>query len=790
MFRTLLRRVHVGALAVGPVAALSNASTPSWCVASKHDAAQHAMEEAARRKQYDEAMAWCQEHGKTAYAASVRLGEDDSTLWPLISEKGLRNRLSGKVDNAQPFKASAVLTFQEETDIVEACKELNRHGQGVDRADLGRMVLESLELRPLINRGRNYQPLSHNAKEMLKKGDVGQGWFTHFFANHKDIAEKAPCAEEIARAKWMTKENSLLHFKRLGECLTRAGVLVDGQIMDPRRVLNSDECPNPWGGTGGHKKVVGAVGEPCRRLVSAAREHTSLDVCIGLDGYLFGAHLIFGGKLIQRQMIPDNTKVPGSIISVTEKGYQTGQTLLHTIQVWDKDLVARGVPKPVVWMTDGHASRLSLSVLKWCRDNGWIMYLSPPHTTGIHQPLDQIFKTWHSTFNGRVKAWSDAHVGRDLNKAIFAHIFGEAWPLWTRPDSIVAAFRRCGVTVKGLDPAAIPAEKFVVSTVVSQHTPNSLALTTSQSTASEASSSTALAPTTRAVAATHATAATAAVEAEPALEDLEGEWKSPSPEHGTYRSRGEYFELKAKLASQAARSFRAVAAKLQRTPVTLKDIHPSFQPRKAEEPPEDKGKGRQTLKGEWGDIISGEGADLITKFEKQELDEQRAQDERDQRKRDKEAVRAEREEEEARKKAERAERLLLEQPVATILKQLRYIEANAEEISAGGLAAFAKANRTQLRALGVTVGAHLTKKALMPELLDMLRSPPTAMDEVDWVAAPPLALPAPTEAEPATEAMNGSVPPGMPVATAADGPSSAHGTPTKPPEKRTRRGQP
>lgn len=139
MFRTLLRRVHVGALAVGPVAALSNASTPSWCVGSKHDAAQHAMEEAARRKQYDEAMAWCQEHGKTAYAASVRLGEDDSTLWPLISEKGLRNRLSGKVDNAQPFKASAVLTFQEETDIVEACKELNRHGQGVDRADLGRI---------------------------------------------------------------------------------------------------------------------------------------------------------------------------------------------------------------------------------------------------------------------------------------------------------------------------------------------------------------------------------------------------------------------------------------------------------------------------------------------------------------------------------------------------------------------------------------------------------------------------------------------------------------------------
>ena len=68
----------------------------------------------------------------------------------------------------------------------------------------------------------------------------------------------------------MTKENSLKHFDFLGGALARAEIIdpVTGKITDPRRVLNSDECPNPFGGTGHRDKVVAAVGEPCKKLVS------------------------------------------------------------------------------------------------------------------------------------------------------------------------------------------------------------------------------------------------------------------------------------------------------------------------------------------------------------------------------------------------------------------------------------------------------------------------------------------------------------------------------------------
>jgi hypothetical protein len=91
------------------------------------------------------------------------------------------------------------------------------------------------------------------------------------------------------------------------------------------------------------------------------------------------------------------------------------------------------------------------------------MYLSPPHTTGIHQPLDQIFKSWHTTFNKIVARWCQEHVGKELARSTFAALFSEAWPKWTTPENILAAFRHCGISASGLNPDAIPAVKFIVS---------------------------------------------------------------------------------------------------------------------------------------------------------------------------------------------------------------------------------------------------------------------------------------------------------------------------------------
>ena len=139
MYGPFGRCFRLGALGGLTSLVVRGLASTAWCGPSKHDAVEKAKQEGARRMQYAAAMAWCQETGSTAYGAWVRTEDDNQTrLWPLINAKGLKLRMDGLVNNDQPYAASAVLTPTEEADIVLACKELNRHGQGVSRKVLPR----------------------------------------------------------------------------------------------------------------------------------------------------------------------------------------------------------------------------------------------------------------------------------------------------------------------------------------------------------------------------------------------------------------------------------------------------------------------------------------------------------------------------------------------------------------------------------------------------------------------------------------------------------------------------
>ena len=726
------------------VAAPLVSPSPAWC--GKHEDVERYRREAERCAQLKEAVAWCNETGKKGYAASHRLNDDGEWFWPLVTEGSCKRRLAGDVDNDHPWSSRSVLTPAEETDLVATCKELNAHGQGIDREQLGKMVYDSLLLRETLNAGRDFTPLSHNAKQILESGQVGQGFFSRFFADHPDIAEKRAAAEEILRAKWMTREVSQTHFAKLRATLERVGLLDErGQITDPRRILNSDECPNPWRGTGQRGKIVAEVGKPCVKLVTAAREHTTLDVLIGMDGHLYDSHLIFKGEYIQRQMIPDRAKLPNSKVSATAKGYQTGSTLLETLKFWDRAILARGIRKPVVWTTDGHSSRLNTDVLRWCRENEWIMYISPPHTTGIHQALDQIFKSWHDTFNGIVKRWCDENTGRELNKRIFTDIFAEAWGGWAAAEKIVAAFRRVGLSVKGVDPSAVPSEKFVIASSVARPAPEM-----PPPPLPAAASPAALAgPNTRAAAL--AGPSDAPPPGTPAV-SFAGEWKSPSPEAGKYEPNSvEYWKAKQQLTSSKAKELFAAGQQMQQTPLTLKESHPAWQVKKAE-PVHDDGSGRQRVKGEWGDMDS---VQMLEKLDAQHKEEEEKREAVQQRKEDGAERRRLQQEAEAAKKQAKEATLALERPVTDLIKSLGFTAGQSDDISAGELAAFARKNRAALGALGVDL-TSLSRKALMPQLTAKIAQ----AGGTAWQHAPPKALPAPA-AEAAAAALP---PPAEPVA--------------------------
>lgn len=530
-----------------------------------------------------------------------------------------------------------------------------------------------------------------------------------------------------------------------------------------------------------------------------AREHSTLDVAIGADGHLFNPHIIFAGVHIMRGMIPDKSKVADTLISATEKGYQNGASLLATIKYWDQDLVRRQVPKPIVWCTDGHASRLNLFVVRWCRENQWLMYLSPPHTTGIHQPLDQIFKSWHTTFNKIVARWCQEHVGKELARSTFAALFSEAWPKWTTPENILAAFRHCGISASGLNPDAIPAVKFILS-----ETMKASSSTTDRAAAEHATALSLAQQATSSGAGTSTQPHTRAQTAEPAdaptpsryLPLLAGEWKSPSPDAAAFpdKQKVEYWKEKQRLTSKMGKLLFHGAKELQHTPLTLKDTHPAWQPKK-KSPEADKARDRQYLtKGVWGDVTDITGTDLEARLDQQEADKADKEERAQARAAAQGEKRKERERERAEKESEEAERRTSEEPLLALAKRLGFAAVNDEDMSTKAFGAFVKSNKALLGGLGVDTKS-VKRASLAPLIVAKLPAP----EGTQWVSAPLLALMPPPASPAATAtvvavhtAQAGTaaspVPAAVPLAPVAVHAllSSAQNHADEPPEKRAR----
>eukprot|EP00962_Isochrysis_galbana_P032364 scaffold10622_cov108-Isochrysis_galbana.AAC.1 len=122
-----------------------------------------------------------------------------------------------------------------------------------------------------------------------------------------------------------------------------------------------------------------------------------------------------------------------------------------------------------------------------------------------------------------------------------------------------------------------------------------------------------------------------------------------------------------------------VAKELQRTPLTLKDTHPAWQPKK-KSPEADKARERQYLtKGVWGDVTDITGTDLEARLDQQEADKADKEERAQARAAAQGEKRKEQECERAEKESEEAERRTSEEPLLALAKRLGFAAVNDED---------------------------------------------------------------------------------------------------------------
>ena len=388
-------------------------------------------------------------------------------LFPLIKDhKTITRRLDGEVISGHEKDHVSILLPEEEEVLVAYALNKSRAMQPLKRQPMNNLIMNILRIRIAANKklkgGRKRVKLSKPAQDALQKGHVSKYFWLRFDAKFEKILTKKRVGHtSLARAVACTTAMAIAHIDSLAEELIGKGIMTNynqvrpgvwnGEI-DGSRVFNRDETPQAirYGVDGSAKNLAYCgKGESCSEMMKENREFVTIEPIITLDGKVVMCHVIFAAAGFTTAMAPAKAveEIPSLFISVTDNGYQTGESCLGSCKFLDKILTKENTVRPISMLTDGHSSRFDVNVLRFNKDNKMTSHVSPPDTTSVTQTLDQINASLHSTYNSESdKYFHDNHINRE----VFMEILADVWKNWTTAESIVKAWKRCGISSEGL----------------------------------------------------------------------------------------------------------------------------------------------------------------------------------------------------------------------------------------------------------------------------------------------------------------------------------------------------
>ncbi|KAK3271485.1 hypothetical protein CYMTET_20164 [Cymbomonas tetramitiformis] len=414
--------------------------------------------------------------------------------------------MRGAVKNGENKKC--LLTTTETEELVTWLEQCADNHKARNRTEVGYKICELLTTRDKRNKatkGRKYQRLSRAAIQCLSNGGPSTNWFQEFYETHKHrVNEKKATTVEKSRVVAATEETVQEHFYApagLEAALLDAGIMDPNtrRILDPRRVLNRDETPQfiSFDTQRGNnvRKVAGRKGKSAADAKKENRESFTVDMVMGLDGFLYGLHVLVARNTLTKGLTPEiledtftNEIREGEkistygLITLNECGVQTELSLEERYKVLIKELEHRGVPLPVVELTDNHASRYGEMVMITAEGAGIRQFSEKPNSSGFLQALDQINRKFHVEFakgERELKHSRRAEMEFEfkktnpdrkvdisevtLNMTDAFTILTLMWFCWSTVMDRITAFRKVGITQSMCDPSLVNRSSFVFS---------------------------------------------------------------------------------------------------------------------------------------------------------------------------------------------------------------------------------------------------------------------------------------------------------------------------------------
>lgn len=312
--------------------------------------------------------------------------------------------------------------------------------------EVSEQVVKMLQCRRLAHRKAkgtksSIAPLTPAEERLaLEGGHLSHTWFQGFYADNPTCQLKTAHKQEAKRVGKQREDVVERHFNGefgLTESLMERGIMdSDGNILDKRRLLNGDEMPAFLDFITHDTKAIGVVGTSLQKSQSENRECATVNMAGDLGGFVYGPQYIVARKQMQAsfgdctepwsdlddygELCHDDKiylleqRSTFSLISLTEKGVQTGDSFVEFLRYLRLQIDARNVALisagheaiklPVIYLGDNHGSRFHETVLKLTDPDdpafiGILLDFEESNTSQMLQMWDQINKAAHAAYN-------------------------------------------------------------------------------------------------------------------------------------------------------------------------------------------------------------------------------------------------------------------------------------------------------------------------------------------------------------------------------------------------------
>ena len=247
---------------------------------------------------------------------------------------------------------------------------------------------------------------------------VSDGWWQGFVKRHGNLTLRA--AEPLAYARAISSQPEVLnqYYTVLEETLEKH------ELFDkPCQIYNLDETGMPLDPR--PPKVVCPKGtKHAQSIGSGSKAQITALCCCNAAGSVMPPMIIFDRQTLKPELTVG--EIPGTMYGLSKNGWIDAELF----ELWFKHHFLTHAPpvRPLLLIMDGHSSHFQPQVIRMAAKEDIIMFVLPPHSTHLTQPLDcGCFGPLKTAWRNVCKEYLTLNSEKVTTRYQFSELFAKAW---------------------------------------------------------------------------------------------------------------------------------------------------------------------------------------------------------------------------------------------------------------------------------------------------------------------------------------------------------------------------